>query len=117
MAAAELCVHRCIQAQPTISMLAAVKGTLGCAAVARTYGSSCKLQVSLLLLLLLPCRYVVVVQERGLRSAVQLPEVLGVEYVYYSGTCFEWGMVGWLLQVRRVVGWHMIRMGRGGLAV
>jgi hypothetical protein len=53
----------------------------------------------LLLLLLLPCRYVVVVQERGLRSAVELPELPGVEYVYYGGACYEWGIVGWLLQV------------------
>ncbi|WIA42667.1 hypothetical protein OEZ86_008629 [Tetradesmus obliquus] len=55
------------------------------------------------------CRYVVLVQERGLRSAVQLPEVLGVEYVYYGGTCFEWGMVGWLLQESGQVQWQQYK--------
>ncbi|KAF6262624.1 hypothetical protein COO60DRAFT_600618 [Scenedesmus sp. NREL 46B-D3] len=52
------------------------------------------------------CRYLVVVQERGLRSAVELPDVPGVEYVFYSGACYEWGIVGWLLQESGQVAWR-----------
>jgi hypothetical protein len=31
---------------------------------------------------------------------VELPDVPSVEYVYYGGACYEWGIIGWLLQVR-----------------
>jgi len=46
------------------------------------------------------CKYVVLVQERSLHSAVELPSVPGLQYIYYAGPCYEWGMVGWLLSAR-----------------
>eukprot|EP00775_Hariotina_reticulata_P008529 gene8529-8711_t len=36
-------------------------------------------------------------QERSLHSAIELPAIANVQYIYYAGPCYEWGMVGWLL--------------------
>jgi hypothetical protein len=43
------------------------------------------------------CSYIVLVQERSLHSAIELPAIANVQYIYYAGPCYEWGMIGWLL--------------------
>eukprot|EP00878_Enallax_costatus_P034239 GHUV01037944.1.p1 GENE.GHUV01037944.1~~GHUV01037944.1.p1 ORF type:complete len:289 (+),score=39.82 GHUV01037944.1:1474-2340(+) len=52
------------------------------------------------------CTYIVVVQEKSLRS-INLPQVPEITYVYYSGSCFEWGIVGWLLKESNSVDWQL----------
>lgn len=51
------------------------------------------------------CRYVVVVQEKSLRS-VNLPQVPEITYIYYGGSCFEWGIVGWLFKESDNLEWQ-----------
>lgn len=48
------------------------------------------------------CSYVVVVQLKALKATEELPALPAVTYLYYPGSCLEWGMVGWALRSEQV---------------
>lgn len=39
---------------------------------------------------------------KAFKAAGELPAVPAVQYLYYGGSCLEWGMLGWVLQSGQV---------------
>lgn len=54
------------------------------------------------------CKYIVVVHEKSLHS-VEVPTLPEVTYVYYGGSCYEWGIVGWLFKESDYVDWQQYK--------